>query len=108
MEMYADYVSEREGRNVIWTDHGFIKYYIEKNTLYIDDIYVRPAMRHTGLGQELANGLVEMAKAKGCTQMVGQVVPSANGSDKSMNNLIAYGMRLYASAHNIVYFIKDI
>lgn len=106
--MYADYVQEREGKSVIWTEYGFIKYSIEKDMLYIEDIYVVLEHRHKGHAQELADGLVPMAKARGCKMMIGSVSTLGKGKHKSMLTMIAYGMELYASGHNIIYFKKDI
>lgn len=108
MDMFIDYIKEREGKSAIVTDHGFMKYAIEKDVLYIEDIYVKPEFRHLGHGQQMASGLVDMAKAKGCKKLMGSVVPSTKGAQKSMLNLMQFGMNLHSAYHDRIFFIKEI
>jgi GNAT superfamily N-acetyltransferase len=45
--------------------HGYSTF-IAKPTLYIEDLFVRPAFRAKGIGQHLFATLLEMALARGC------------------------------------------
>lgn len=110
MSLFADYIKEREGKNVIENDHGFASYSINKQTgvCYVQDIYVIPEKRSSGLALQMVNHIVEIAKRDGCKHLMGSVAPSAKNSQNSLRLLIEYGLRLHSSHDNIIFFIKDL
>ncbi len=108
MSLYADYKREREGKQVIEDKDTFIVYSIEGEVLYIEDIYVVPEKRKTGLARKLSDYVVGLGKLKGCTKVYGSVVPSANNSHDSLLALLAFGMTLKGVGPNIIYFAKEI
>lgn len=109
MSLYADYLRERTTDLILEDPKGFATYrYIDDKTVYIVDIYVVPEARKQGFASELANLIAEEAKAKGCTSMLGSVVPSAKGSTTSLKVLLGYGMRLDRSGDNYIFFRKDL
>lgn len=108
MDMYIDYCREREGKSVIVTEDGFIKYFIEKDILFIDEFYIKPSSRHKGLGQSMVDGLVTMAKSKGCAQLMGAVVPSTKGADRNVRIFMEYGMTIHSAVYDRIYLVKEI
>ena len=109
MSMFTDYVKERLGDSSIETEHGFAIYrYPDDKTVYIVDIYIVPKARKQGVGSEMADYIMGIAKNRGCTRMIGSVVPSAKGSTESIKTLLAYGMRLQSSTNDFILFEKEI
>ncbi len=110
MSKYADYLTERTNDQIIEGAHGFVTYrYInEGKTVYIIDIYTDPKERRTGYGTTLADQVIVEAKEKGCTELLGTVVPSTKNSTSSLQALLAYDMKLYRSSDDLVIFRKDI
>ena len=108
MSMFSDYIKERGVLNILETDKGFATYKIVGTECYIEDIYVIPEYRRGKAGSDLANEIVEAAKAKGCRYLTGSVVPSAKGSTESCKALLAYGFRLLRANENVIYFVKEI
>lgn len=107
--LYAQYVAERTGDHVLETEHGFALYrYISENRVYIVDIYVEPLFRKSGLASEMADQIAAEAKAKGCTEMIGSVVPSTKGSTTSLKVLLGYGFELLSSTNDIIFFKKEL
>jgi len=113
--LYAEYIKEREGKDIIENDKGYATYiFTDSNTCYIADIYVRQQYRKENVASQMANEIVELAKEKGCNRLLGSVCPQANGADISEKVLIAYGMEKYKSEINIEgkvvldYYIKGI
>lgn len=89
--------------------HGFASYvFPDENTCYIKDIYVVPELRKTGLASDIAANIEAIAKQRGCTRLIGSVVPSAKGSTSSLKVLLSYGFRLESSANDFILFVKDI
>lgn len=108
MSQFADYKWEREGKIVLEGRYGFASYSIDKEYVYIEDIFVIPRQRQSGYASRLANGIARIAKKKGCKYMLGSVSPNSKGSHASMLVLIAYGMKLLSSDRNIIYFKKEL
>ncbi len=106
--MYAEYVKERTGDDVIETEKGFATYrFMEPKTVYLIDIYVKPEFRIKGVASDIADMVMELAKIQGCTKMIGSVVPSANNSTISLRALLGYGMTLKSCTNDFIIFEKE-
>lgn len=110
MSLYADYLKERTDDKIIETENGFCTYrYInDGKSVYIIDIYTIPELRQTNYASSLANEVVMEAKANGCTELLGTVVPSTKNSTVSLKVLMGYGMTLYSANQNLIVFRKEI
>jgi len=108
--MYADYLKERTNDEILESNEGFAtyRYLNEGKSVYIIDIYVRPEFRQTGAASALANVICQIADKKGCTEVLGTVIPSAKGSTASLKVLLAYGMELQHSSNDLIVFRKAI
>lgn len=109
MSLYADYLKERTNDLILEDEGGFATYrYVDAKTVYLIDIFVVPEDRKSGQGRHMADLIALEAKNKGCTEMLGTVIPSNKGSTTSLDVLRAYGMTLKSSAENLIIFRKDI
>jgi hypothetical protein len=110
--LYAKYIQERLGDNIIETEYGFATYrYIDKvmsRAVYIIDIYILPEFRKSGEAARLADRIAIIAKDQGCSEMIGTVLTSAKTSTDSMKVLLAYGMTLKSSTNEALVFSKSI
>lgn len=110
MSLYAQYIKERMGDDIIEIDEGFVtfRYLNEGRSVYIIDIYVKPEFRKTKSASFLANTVASIAEAKGCSEMLGSVCPQAKNPTDSIKVLLAYGMELQSSSKDLLIFRKDI
>jgi GNAT superfamily N-acetyltransferase len=110
MSHYADYIREHRGDGIIENEKGFATYRFlnEGKSVYIVDIYIHPDFRHDGAASIIADSIVDVAKAKGCTELLGTVVPTAKNSTASLKVLLGYGMSLQSSGNDLIVFKKDI
>lgn len=111
MKLFAEYLKEREGVDLIHNEKGFAIYSILNNECYIRDIYVLPEYRKSHVATELANQIQDIAKAKGCKVLTGSVSPQANNSHSSIKVLLAYGMTQHGAIKHsteLFTFHKDI
>ena len=110
MSMYSKYLAEKTEDMIKETDQAFVSYrYLpESKTVYIVDLYVLPEFRNTDVASTLADTIVEEARAKGCTTLLGSVIPSNKNSTVSLRVLLAYGMRLESSTNDFIVFKKEI
>lgn len=108
MSLYAQYILEREGKQIVEDAQGFATYFYLADGVYIENIYVNPEHRKSGCASRYADQIADIAKAKGFTKMYGSVKPSANGSTESLQVLFAYGFKLDSAAPNAIIAVKEI
>lgn len=109
MSLYSQYLIEKTQKSIIETDIGFITFdYPDSSTVYIQDIYITPDFRKSKKASNLADQVVSLAKAKGCTKLLGSVIPSTKNSTDSLKVLLAYGMSLVSSSNDFILFEKRI
>lgn len=111
MSHFADYIKERENREIIEDDHGFATYaYVGEGLkeCYIIDIYVVPDHRNGHFATEMADKIAEKAKKDGCTVLSGTVDPTTNGANDSLWVLLKYGMTLAGVSNGIIWFRKEL
>jgi GNAT superfamily N-acetyltransferase len=106
---YLEYITEREGLSYINCKEGLAIYKkINKDTVYLQDIFVNPEYRKQGVATMIADKVADIAKENGCTYMLGSVCADANGATASLKVLLAYGFELKSVSGNMVYFIKGL
>lgn len=110
MELYAQYIKEREGRDVIVKRWGFISYLIDaaNSVCDIDSIFIVAEFRRDKAGSTLADEVVEIAKARGCTILQGYNDPETEGSTISMKAMLAYGFKLSHLQGRLIVLRKEI
>ena len=108
--MYADYLKEKTDDMIVETDKGFAtyRYMNDGKSVYIIDIYILPHLRELGAASSIADLIVVGAKAKGCTELIGTVVPSNKNSTDSLKVLLGYGMKLFSSSQDLIVFKKEL
>lgn len=110
-EMFVEYLKERHGQDAVVWEQGFVIYeFLEPNIVYIRHIYVRPKFRRGNVGTELGDAVVDIARKKGCTVLVGAIEMSATEETKTgaMLGFLDYGMTPWKSDSENVYFRKEI
>lgn len=108
MSMYAEYLKEREDKNVLENEHGFIVFKYFDEFTYIIDIYVRPEARKSHVASDLANEVCTISRALSKKYIVGSVDVRAAGATDSLKVLLAYGMRVDSVDGQVIYFKKDL
>lgn len=106
--MYAQYLKEREGLELLETEYGFATYKIRPWDCYIQDIYVLPEFRKSGVAAGIADTIALLAKAQGIKMLVGSVDQRAPSADTSSKVLLGYGMRPYSKEGHMTYYCKEI
>jgi ribosomal protein S18 acetylase RimI-like enzyme len=112
--MYAEYLKEREGKDILQHEHGFAIYGfncvpgVDFPHCYLQDIWTAPALRKSGVARSMADKIAQMAKDKGIRIMFGSVDGNAKGAHASLQVLIAYGMKLYSINDSTAWFFKEL
>ena len=108
MDMFSEYIKERENKSVYQTEHGFAVYQIAGQECYIQDIFVKEESRNKDNAKEIADAVTEIAKINGCLNLTGTVVPSLKGSTKSLGMLLHYGFKLHSCKDDFIILSKEI
>lgn len=109
MSLYGDYIREQTFGDIVETDIGFATYvFLDEKTCYIKDIYVKPEFRMAHEASDISAIIEDLARAQGCTRLLGSVSPSTKNSTRSLKVLLAYGFQLLSSSNDIIYFQKDL
>lgn len=108
MSLYADYLREKTGDEILETEHGFATYRYLDDAVYIVDIYVKPDFRKSTIASCMADAICKEAKEKGIHKLIGSVVPSSKNSTASLKVLLSYGMLLKSSSENFIVFEKEL
>ena len=107
MNLYAQYISERENKNLVQVAHGFATYQkIDAESYYIVDIFVEKGFRKNGIASELSEAVRKIAINDGASKLFGSVDIGTNGVTESMAAIIANGFKYSHSNGNMIYFVK--
>lgn len=108
MSLYANYVKELCGKEVLENENGFVVFFPFNDGLYIQDIYVVPAFREKNYASSLADQVAEIAISRGLKKLYGSVKPSNNNSTISLKVLLAYGFKLDSSVVDGIALVKEL
>lgn len=108
MSLYAEYLVETIGKQIVESPIGFATYYFLNDGVYLEDIYVSKEHRKSGEASRLADEVAAHARASGYKKMYGTVVPTRPSATASTQILIAYGFQVHSSDSNVIWFVKQL
>jgi len=108
MSLFGEYIKERLDKNIIENEDGFMTYVFQGESCYIEDVYVKPEKRKSGLGKQMMIEVEAKAKEAGCKVLTGSVRPSAKNSTDSMRILLSVGFSLLSSSVDAIFFWKEL
>lgn len=65
--LFAKYIKEREGKEVIEWKNAFLVYELMTPYAYLQDLYIEPYYRQQGICDEIEAEFLNIAKDNGCT-----------------------------------------
>lgn len=108
LDLYKQYLEEREGAHLMAYDWGFAVYKFEPEFVYLQDIFVAPQFRESGLGVRLEQLVIEKALEKGYTAIVGSVVKSTKFGPQMHKIMLGLGYEEFKEVDGTTYYIKAI
>lgn len=106
--MYAQYLKEREGKEMLEKEHGFLTYRIGLDNVYIVDLYTVPEKRESGYAASMADEVASLALRLGKKYLTGSVSLDAPQVKRNTEVLLAYGFKPLSEQDNMIYFIKEL
>lgn len=109
MSLYAEYIQEREEKEIIESDKGFATFKtFDNGECYLQDLYVIPSERQTGLATQMTDKIVDIARERGCKLLVGSVCVDDKYATRNMKVFLSYGMQIYKNTGSMIFLKKDI
>ena len=93
MKLYADYIKEREGLELVNDDHCFLTYKRDEEDIIVFDIYSDKEVRGTGHMLEFCKSFYDCMKKEGVKNAYGMTDISTNGWKNSERLLLKYGFK---------------
>jgi len=106
--LYAQYVNEREGKEIVEDNNGFATFKFIQDYCYVEDVYVVPAKRKSGICLGYINAIAEIALRNGYTKLLTSVSPKANGAEASLKSTMACGFKVLSCDKDLIYFVKEL
>lgn len=111
--MYKEYIKEREGLDTLeYEDKGFIcfKFVDDRRGKYcfINDYFVMPEFRRSGIGYKLADMVFSRAKEYGFDKVACQSDESANNHDLSRLTILNFGFKQYHKEDTIYHYCMGV
>jgi predicted GNAT superfamily acetyltransferase len=108
MELYKEYLLERENVELFYDEDSFVTYKLYDDYMYVIDIYVKPEARRKGKAFELGRDMDKLAKSFNYNKIMGSVCMSTNGWKISLEGLIKFGYSVDSVKGDMVYLLKDL
>lgn len=108
MQLYREYLKEREGAELIERNWGWCSYRIEADHVYLIDIYVMPGYREHGKGSELLAAVEGIAREVGRPAVLGSIATNVPGADRMYGIMNGLGFKIHSSDKDIIYMIKEL
>lgn len=107
--LYIDYLKERQNAEVLEHEHGLFVYtFLGDGKLYLQDMYVEPEHRRTGVSHILFARLLKIAKEKEITTIIGSTDIQANNAEAGLLAALSVGFKITGIDKNMIWYSKEI
>lgn len=109
LQMFEAYLSEREGATLLRHQYGFGIYKDSSSVAgYLQDIWVHPAHRKTGVGREILDLAIAEAKKANKKALLGSTDTTSNGATESALAILRCGFQILRVDGNMIWYIREI
>lgn len=108
MELYKEYILEREAAHLFYNDFGFITWEYLSKSVHIIDIYIRPEYRKSGKGKELEKVVLDEAKTRGYKTIICSACTDTNNWHTSLEILKKVGYQEMLRESNMIWLFKEL
>ena len=106
--LYAKYIKERMGRDIIEVDGGFITYRCANGECFMADMYVEQSKRGGLLFKKLIEQLSDIAKEAGCSIITATIHIADPGCSHNLASALKIGFKVLKAEHGVVLVGKEV
>jgi len=110
MLLYAEYIKEREGMELIEKEYGFCTYKVINEYIYLADIYIKKDQRMKGLAKALTDEVEEIGKNNKCNFILGSFCLDTNNWKSGKALVKSLGFKYFEKQRktNMIYVSKEL
>lgn len=108
IDMYEQYINEREGASLYKDHRGFFTYRIDFGNFQVNDLFILPEHRSTGASKEFSQKIDELAAESNCEKIYCTTCTDANNWQKSENYILKNGYKEITEIGNMKYYVKEL
>jgi hypothetical protein len=106
--LYAKYIQEREGAEIIESEHGFISYKFLGDQCLVLDMFVEKSSRGNGHFKGLFSELEQKAKNAFCVQVCGRIFLADKNHKTTLFAVLSIGCEIARADGDCFYIIKKL
>lgn len=100
--LYAKYIKEREGFEILEGDYSFCTYKIRDGELFIAHMYVEPEHRQKSLSRLMVDQLAIIAKENNCKAIVGTIDLRVGEPSNTLHAALKDGFKIYQANNDVI------
>lgn len=108
MNLYAAYVKEREGKDVLKNENGFITYKIIGQELFLADMFLVKKARGSEVVSQFIEKLVQIGKDNKCSHISANIHLADSGANRTLKAALKLGFKLINANNNILVIVKEV
>lgn len=105
MDLYKEYIKEREGADLIQHHHGFLTYKKDYDGIFVLDVYVKNWWRKQGIAKKMLEEALEKTQAK---KAYTTTDTKAKGWEEAEKAILRVGFKKLTSIGTLNYYKMEI
>jgi len=106
--LYAKYIKEREGFEVLENEFCFLTYVINQKECFIGHFYTDESCRGQGKARELVESLSEVAAYNECELISASIDLRDKGASKTMQAALRVGFEIAKAECGVIVIVKHL
>lgn len=108
MNLYFEYIKERENLDHVLGDDYFFTYEIRDKEFYLANIFSRPSVRGTHVVFEMYEKIEEIAKENSCELISANIYLTDKGFHRTLGAALKLGFRIVLAQNNCVTIVRKL
>lgn len=108
MELYREYIKERENSNLLVNENGWLSYKVNGQECFIVDMFIKKESRGTGLLDKMISDLKDIALLSQCEIIVANIHLNDKGANHTLKAAFKLDFSVVRADHNIIVIVKQI
>lgn len=105
---YAKFIKERENKEILENDYGFASYQFTPDGVYIENVYILPPFRKSGIAVDFEKEITKIALEKGYKYLYSSVAINTPDCSENLCRMIKHGAKLHSVSGNAIFVSKSI
>lgn len=106
--LYAKYIKERAGRDILENESGFIIYRCHGEECFLVEMFIDTEKRGSRLFADLIRNLSDIAKVAGCKIITATVYVADSGKEHTLSSVFKLGFKILKAEQGVILVGKEV